>query len=52
MLNVEMTKHDWQFYTDADTDEKAYCRAQSGRGCFWPRGKMLGGSSGMHLVFI
>ncbi|KAG4079631.1 hypothetical protein HA402_010411 [Bradysia odoriphaga] len=39
------SKYDWIFKTNA----KTACKGLVG-GCFWPRGKMLGGSSSMNLM--
>lgn len=43
--SVQQTKFDWQFYAES---EKA-CRSLK-HGCFWPRGKMLGGSHGLNAM--
>lgn len=41
---IQNTEHDWQFRSEpSDTA----CRAVK-NGCFWPRGKMLGGSHGLN----
>lgn len=41
---IQNTEHDWQFRSElSDTA----CRAVK-NGCFWPRGKMLGGSHGFN----
>lgn len=45
---LSKTKHSWQFYTDSDEDTEFYCVAQLNSGCFLPRGKMLGGTSGIN----
>lgn len=37
---------DWEFYTESDTACKAH-----NDGCYWPRGKMLGGSSSINAMF-
>lgn len=39
-LNLKATKYDWGYRTEASEN---FCRALSG-GCYWPRGKMLGGT--------
>lgn len=40
------SEHDWQFYTEK---HDKYCRSLN-NGCYWPRGKMLGGSHGMNAM--
>lgn len=44
-FTVQRTSHDWQFTAESDTA----CRGYKD-GCFWPRGKMLGGSHGMNAM--
>lgn len=42
------TKYDWGFHTE----QKTACRAQV-NGCYWPRGKMLGGSSSINgMIYV
>lgn len=45
LANVK-TKVDWQFYTEPGP----YCLAQKRKGCIWPRGKTLGGSSAINFM--
>lgn len=45
MFNLQHTPYDWQFTAESD---KA-CLGYPG-GCYWPRGKMLGGSHGMNAM--
>lgn len=45
-MNIEKTEHDWQFYTEK---HDKYCRSFK-NGCYWPRGKMLGGSHGINAL--
>lgn len=48
-MSLERTEHDWQFHTEV-TDK--YCRSFK-NGCYWPRGKMLGGSHGINaLIYL
>ncbi|XP_031616882.1 glucose dehydrogenase [FAD, quinone]-like [Contarinia nasturtii] len=39
----QRTEYDWQFYAESNTS----CKALNDS-CYWPRGKMLGGSSAMN----
>lgn len=42
---IQNTEHDWKFRSEpSDTA----CRSVKGGGCFWPRGKMLGGCHGFN----
>lgn len=41
----QRTEYDWQFYAESETA----CGALNGS-CFWPRGKLLGGSSAINLM--
>lgn len=42
---IQNTEHDWKFRSEpSDTA----CRSVKGGGCFWPRGKMLGGTHAMN----
>lgn len=42
---IQKTQHDWEFYAESDSA----CLAHK-HGCFWPRGKTLGGSSTINAV--
>lgn len=42
---MQRSEYDWQFHAKSTTA----CKGLIG-GCFWPRGKMLGGSSSMNLM--
>lgn len=47
-FEIQKTPYDWQFRTLS----KKACRAYE-NGCLWPRGKMLGGSSGLNaMIYI
>ncbi|XP_055309378.1 glucose dehydrogenase [FAD, quinone]-like [Sitodiplosis mosellana] len=43
---IQKTQSDWEFYAESDSA----CLAQQ-HGCFWPRGKTLGGSSATNAMF-
>lgn len=45
-LSNQRTEIDWQFHTEPGP----FCLAQTNRGCFWPRGKTLGGSSAINSM--
>lgn len=45
-MAMEHTEHDWQFHTEK---HDKYCRSLK-NGCYWPRGKMLGGSHGINAL--
>lgn len=45
-MAMERTEHDWQFYTEK---HNKYCRGFK-NGCFWPRGKVLGGSHAINAM--
>lgn len=45
-MSMERTEYDWQFHTEK---HEKYCRSLS-NGCYWPRGKMLGGSHGINAM--
>lgn len=48
-MTMGRTEHDWQFHTEKNDK---YCRSLT-NGCFWPRGKMLGGSHAMNaLIYL
>ncbi|XP_067000948.2 glucose dehydrogenase [FAD, quinone] [Anabrus simplex] len=42
VFNLQGTDVDWQYWTQS---EEGYCQGFENRRCFWPRGKVLGGSS-------
>lgn len=46
VFSLEKTKHDWEYYTEPS---KTGCLG-SKKTCFWPRGKLLGGSSGINVM--
>ncbi|KFB42236.1 AGAP003785-PE-like protein [Anopheles sinensis] len=46
-LSLQHTHYDW-IYNAASTKARA-CRAST-NGCYWPRGKMLGGSGAMNVM--
>lgn len=43
---MQKTEIDWQFYTESNDS----CLGQTTQGCFWPRGKVLGGSSTINYM--
>lgn len=43
---IQKSRSDWEFYTESDSA----CLAHQ-HGCFWPRGKVLGGSSAINALF-
>lgn len=45
-MSMEKTEHDWQYYTEK---HDKYCRSFK-NGCYWPRGKMLGGSHAINAL--
>lgn len=45
-MAMEKTEHDWQFHTEKSDK---YCRSLK-NGCYWPRGKMMGGSHGINAL--
>lgn len=48
-MAMERTEHDWQYHTEK---HDKYCRSFK-NGCYWPRGKMLGGSHGINaLIYL
>lgn len=44
--SLQKSEHDWEFYAESDSA----CLALE-HGCFWPRGKLLGGSSSINAMF-
>lgn len=49
LLNLQKTCVDWEFYAQSSNA----CQGNCGGLCYWPRGKMLGGSSAMNfLVYV
>lgn len=44
--SLQKTQYDWEFYAESDSA----CLAHK-HGCFWPRGKVLGGSSAINAMF-
>uniref|UniRef100_A0A182MEM3 Glucose-methanol-choline oxidoreductase N-terminal domain-containing protein n=1 Tax=Anopheles culicifacies TaxID=139723 RepID=A0A182MEM3_9DIPT len=57
-IHLEKSNVDWAYYAESSDGtqgkERTACRAStSPDGCFWPRGKMLGGSGAMNaMVYI
>ena len=45
--NLQLIKIDWQYTTEPNN---SYCRAMENGRCRWPRGKLLGGSSGINSM--
>ncbi|XP_055316805.1 glucose dehydrogenase [FAD, quinone]-like [Sitodiplosis mosellana] len=45
-MGIEKTEHDWQFYTEK---HDKYCRSFK-NGCYWPRGRMVGGSHAINAL--
>lgn len=43
--SIQGTQHDWQFYAESDSACQAYVD-----GCYWPRGRLLGGSSSLNAM--
>lgn len=46
-LDLENTKHDWEYYTEP---QKSSCLGMKDSRCFWPRGRVLGGSSVLNAM--
>ena len=46
-LDLENTEHDWEYYTEPQT---ASCLGLKNKRSFWPRGRVLGGSSMLNAV--
>ena len=46
-LDLENTVHDWEYYTEP---QNVSCLGLKGRRSFWPRGRVLGGSSMLNAV--
>lgn len=44
---MQHSSWDWRYHTEPNG--KA-CMAMKGEGCFWPRGKMVGGTNGMNAM--
>ncbi|XP_031636376.1 glucose dehydrogenase [FAD, quinone]-like isoform X3 [Contarinia nasturtii] len=42
---LQNSEYDWKFRSEPS---ETACRSVKGGGCFWPRGKMLGGSHGLN----
>lgn len=47
---LQLTDLDWQYKTAPPPPESPYCLAMNGDRCFWPRGKVLGGSSVLNAM--
>ncbi|XP_045181607.2 glucose dehydrogenase [FAD, quinone]-like [Mercenaria mercenaria] len=41
-MEAFFTSHDWEFYSERSNQS---CRGQKGNRCYWPRGRVLGGTS-------
>ncbi|XP_018787280.1 PREDICTED: glucose dehydrogenase [FAD, quinone] [Bactrocera latifrons] len=49
---LQLTDLDWK-YTTTPSATRQYCQAMKGDRCFWPRGKVLGGSSVLNaMVYV
>ncbi|CAH1393770.1 unnamed protein product [Nezara viridula] len=46
---LQLTDMDWQYHTEVP-QQSAFCLAMNGDRCFWPRGKVLGGSSVLNAM--
>ncbi|CAB0020141.1 unnamed protein product [Nesidiocoris tenuis] len=47
---LQLTDLDWKYKTEPPTSHSPYCLAMKGDRCFWPRGKVLGGSSVLNAM--
>ncbi|XP_073999339.1 glucose dehydrogenase [FAD, quinone] [Rhodnius prolixus] len=47
---LQLTNMDWQYKTEPPPLSSPYCKAMNGDRCFWPRGKVLGGSSVLNAM--
>jgi len=47
---LQLTNLDWQYRTSPPPPDSPYCLAMNGDRCFWPRGKVLGGSSVLNAM--
>ncbi|XP_014247177.1 glucose dehydrogenase [FAD, quinone] [Cimex lectularius] len=47
---LQLTDLDWKYKTEPAPDHSPYCLAMNGDRCFWPRGKVLGGSSVLNAM--
>ncbi|KAL9878214.1 glucose dehydrogenase [FAD, quinone] [Glossina fuscipes fuscipes] len=49
---LQLTNMDWRYQT-SPSPNRQYCQAMRGDRCFWPRGKVLGGSSVLNaMVYV
>ncbi|XP_055845323.1 glucose dehydrogenase [FAD, quinone] [Episyrphus balteatus] len=49
---LQLSDLDWRYQT-TPSDNRQYCQAMKGDRCFWPRGKVLGGSSVLNaMVYV
>ncbi|EDW00248.1 GH11959 [Drosophila grimshawi] len=49
---LQLTELDWKYQT-SPSSTRQYCQAMKGDRCFWPRGKVLGGSSVLNaMVYV
>ena len=44
---IQLSPYDWSYST---SPQQNACLAMEGRRCIWPRGKILGGSSGLNYM--
>ncbi|KAL1129799.1 hypothetical protein AAG570_012743 [Ranatra chinensis] len=50
---LQLSDLDWKYKTAPSPEESPYCLAMNGDRCFWPRGKVLGGSSVLNaMIYI
>lgn len=47
MDGLQKTKYDWRF----NAKSKYACKSNGAKGCYFPRGKMIGGSASMNFMF-
>ena len=47
-MSAFRTSNDWEYYTESSNES---CRGQKDKRCYWPRGRVLGGTSILNAVF-
>lgn len=47
---LQLTELDWKYQTAPPPEHSPYCLAMNADRCFWPRGKVLGGSSVLNAM--
>ncbi|XP_063381629.1 glucose dehydrogenase [FAD, quinone]-like [Cydia fagiglandana] len=47
-FNTFHSKNDWEYRTEPS---QSYCLSSQNKQCYWPRGKVLGGSSSINAMF-